>query len=312
MFELEEDSNILMKVIGFGSLGVKTTKYIARKPIQNDTHVGLDAEYLTDIKSQSLSKNLDIVFIIADIENNADVIKATALSKKANKLGIMTVMFIVATPEGFQNKLLTKYADCYFVLDNQSHQSLFSQIQLTIKTLIEPLIRNGLMAIDFCDLISVMKNSGEAIMVSHTCIADNNQNIASRAQVAVVDTLLDKHFDHGLLYNAQSRWINMAANFTFSLEEIEQVNNALTVLCSREDQSRMMSATLKLELGDAFTVSLIAFGVDSSKRIMNASPLECLNDELEKQTLLKWLVNHDFDTLEVPNEYLDIPDFMNS
>jgi len=283
-FEDEDEYKISIKVTGLGPLGIKATEYIATQPIESDTHVSLDAEYLPRIQPQSLSENLDIAFIIVDIENNTDVIKATALSQKANKLGIMTAMFVITSQKNYKNERLTKYVDCYFVLDNKSHQSLFSQIQLTIKTLIEPLIRSGLMAIDFCDLLSVMKNSGEAVMVSHTCIADNDKNIASRAQVAVVDTLLDKHFDHALLYNAQNIWINMAANITFTLEELEQVMFALTVLCSREDQSKMMSATLKIELGEAFNVSLIAFGIDPSQRIMNDKSLEPVNNELNKQT----------------------------
>jgi cell division GTPase FtsZ len=264
MFEQADTEKLSIKVVGSGRLGINATEYMAKQPIECVTFVTLDAESVTWKRPLPTLQGVDALFIVTDIENEADTAIAATLAQTAKDLGILTVMVVIDPLNDSADKVsertlcnkwqLTKQADCYFFMPyNKNNTSIFNQIHLTIKAMVEPLTREGLIGIDFSDLVMLMTNSGEAIMVSHRCTGEH------RAENAVLDALLDTRFNDASLYCAQCIWVNISANESICLKEIEQVGNAIKAFGNKA-QCVAIAAVIAPEMGDALSVSIVASG----------------------------------------------------
>jgi cell division GTPase FtsZ len=267
MFELADDdkSELIMKVVGSGCLGINAVHYIEKKAIEGVTFVTLDAESVTQKQPLPTLQGVDVLFIVIDIENEADTTIAATLAQTAKDLGILTVMIVIEPLNDDAGKVsectlynkepLSKHSDCYFVMPyNKDHAVTFHQIQLTIKAMVEPLTGDSLVGIDLADLRVHMINSGEAIIVSDSCFGDR------RAENAVLNVLLN----NASLYHAQSVWVNISTNENICLKDIEQVGNAVKAF-SHKEQNIAIAYVITPEMGDALSVSIIASGSGTLK-----------------------------------------------
>lgn len=152
-----------------------------------------------------LSKETDMVFIIGNLANKASVIQIKAITRTFKKTGAL-VFFVGSTSFHFEGKekkrlieearvILNKEIDALLIVDNEkvSKQNISMIEAVTqvdgvivdvIDAILDIIIKNGLINIDFADLKAIVQNSGETFF--------NNSTGSKKQIVSIMNDLFSK------------------------------------------------------------------------------------------------------------------------
>lgn len=157
-------------------------------------------ENIDDIKAM-LGSNTKMLFVTAGMGGGTGTGASPIIAQAAKELDILTVA-IVTTPFSFEGKRrkmqaddglgeLKKYVDSYLVISNDRLREIFGNLTMSsafakaddilttaAKGIAEIITVTGNVNVDFKDVHTVMKDSGVAIMGSHTAGGENRALIA--------------------------------------------------------------------------------------------------------------------------------------
>jgi len=152
-----------------------------------------------------LSRGTDIVFLVGNLANKASVIQTKEIARAFKKEGAL-VFFVGSTSFNFEGKkkknvieeargILNKEVDALLVVDNEkvAKQKItvleaFTQVDKVVAEVIDSIldiiIKDGLINIDFADLKAIVQNSGETFF--------NNSAGSKKEIVKIINNLFSK------------------------------------------------------------------------------------------------------------------------
>lgn len=233
-------------------------------------------EALNDIRAQISGSHM--VFIAAGMGGGTGTGAAAVIARVAKELGILTVA-IVTKPFLFEGTRRMRVADAgiaalkpnvdtLIVIPNQNlfriadEKTTFSDafvladrvLHSGICCIVDLIVRDGLINLDFADVRTVMKGMGDAVMGAGEATGERRAERA--AEQAIANPLLDDVSLHG----AKGLLVSIAGGHNLTLYEVDEAANRV----KREvdpDANIIVGATIDETLDDRVRVSIVASGM---------------------------------------------------
>lgn len=233
-------------------------------------------EALNDIRAQISGSHM--VFIAAGMGGGTGTGAASVIARVARELGILTVA-IVTKPFLFEGTRRMRVADAgiaalkpnvdtLIVIPNQNlfriadEKTTFSDafvladrvLHSGICCIVDLIVRDGLINLDFADVRTVMKGMGDAVMGAGEATGERRAERA--AEQAIANPLLDDVSLHG----ARGLLVSIAGGHNLTLYEVDEAANRV----KREvdpDANIIVGATIDETLDDRVRVSIVASGM---------------------------------------------------
>lgn len=230
-----------------------------------------------------------MVFIAAGMGGGTGTGAASVIARVARELGILTVA-IVSKPFHFEGsrrmrvadagvKALRRDVDTLIVIPNQNlfriatDQTTFAEsfvladqvLYSGVACIVDLVMKDGLINLDFADVRSVMVDMGTAVM--GTGEAEGEQRATLAAEEALANPLLDDI----RLDAAQGVLVSIVGGPDMTLFEVDEAANRIRSEVNSE-ANIIVGATFDTELNERFRVSLVAAGMDRQARA--ATPTE--------------------------------------
>jgi cell division protein FtsZ len=240
------------------------------------------AEEDRDMLRQTLD-GADMVFIAAGMGGGTGTGAAPIVAEVARELGVLTVA-VVTKPFPFEgNKRmkhaeagiaeLSKHVDSLITIPNDKllkvlgkGTSLLDAFKAANNVLLgavqgiaELITLPGLINVDFADVRTVMSEMGTAMM--GTGIASGPDRAEEAAEAAISSPLLED-VD---LSGAKGILVNITAGLDISIEEFENVGNAVKAFAS-ENATVVVGAVIDMEMTDELRVTVVATGIGEGKK----------------------------------------------
>jgi cell division protein FtsZ len=230
---------------------------------------------------QLLSNNTKMAFITAGMGGGTGTGAAPVVAEICKSLGILTVG-IVTMPFAFEGKPkearansgveeLKKHCDTVLVILNNrikefyggktSVKDAFNQADSVLskaaKAIAEIITVEGMINVDFEDVKTVMKDSGAAVMGSHTC---DGENRAIRAAEGAINSPL---LNNTNINGAKRILLSIVAGNEndFQMSELEDITNFIQEKAGSEAEV-IYGQAFDSTLGNAINVTVIATGFD--------------------------------------------------
>jgi len=242
-------------------------------------------ENIDDIKSM-LGSTTKMLFITAGMGGGTGTGASPIIAKAAKELDILTVA-IITTPFSFEGKRrrlqaeegmeeLKKYVDSYLVISNDRLREIFGNLTLgsafgqaddilttAAKGIAEIITVPGYINVDFKDVRTVMKDSGVAIMGSHS--SEGEDRALQAVEGALASPLLKDNEIEGARY--------ILLNISSGLREVTM--DEVSIITDYIQEKAGLSADLiwgnctDETLGDNLSVTIIATGFQTSEQRVN-------------------------------------------
>lgn len=176
--------------------------------LEHDKNIDKMAKSVVNEKQKEiieLARGTDIVFLVCNLTNKASVIQTKEIAQTFKKTESL-VFFVGATPFHFEGKIrrelvekarkaLNKKVDALLIIDNEkvakreiSANEAFTQVDSivsgVIDSILDIIIKEGIINIDFADLKTIVQNSGETFF--------NNSTGSKKEIVTVINNLFSK------------------------------------------------------------------------------------------------------------------------
>jgi cell division protein FtsZ len=235
-------------------------------------------------------ENVDMVFITAGMGGGTGTGAAPIVATVAREVGALTVG-VVTKPFMFEGKVRQRQAeaglqelknnlDSMITIPNQklfniadrnlSFKGAFKQIDeillLAVKSLADLILSKGIINLDFCDVQSIMKGAGLAIM--GTGVANGENKAMEAARLAISSPLLEDESIDG----ARGVLINIFGGPDLGLIEVQEACSLIKE--SVHDEANIIFGVVQDErMDDQVKITVIATGFDRD-RVQNIIPPE--------------------------------------
>ena len=276
-------------------LGAGAHSQIGQEAIESDKDV-----------VKTMIEDANMVFITAGMGGGTGTGAAPTVAQIAREMGILTVG-IVTLPFNFEGPKrmmrgvagvdeLRKACDTLIVIPNQRLMTIIDKNTTLVESFkmsdsilhhaskgISDLINvHGLVNLDFADVVTVMKNMGEAVM--GTGIASGEERAELAAQQAISSPLLE----NASISGAQGVLVNITGGPGLTLIEVDQATKIIFEQAG-EDANIIFGAVIDPDMGDDMMVTVIATGFNQKYRneLMNESTSIENNNLVSEKTLYK-------------------------
>jgi cell division protein FtsZ len=254
-----------------------------------DPDVGRDAANEDRDKLTKLLKGSDMVFVTAGMGGGtgtgaAPVVAEIAKEAGALVVGVVTKPFRVEgkkrmtrAQEGIAvlkskvdtlitipNDLLLKIIDRKTPID-EAFKLADDILRQGVQGIADLIMVTGLVNVDFADVKTVMKETGDALMGVGIGIGENKAVEATR--MAINSPLLEETNIHG----AKAVLLNIAGGTDLSLHEVNEVTDQITSQVD-PDANIIFGTTIDPALDDRVRVTVIATGFDRKKNMLVGQP----------------------------------------
>lgn len=252
-------------------------------------------EALEDIRAHVSGAHM--VFIAAGMGGGTGTGAAAVIARVARDLGVLTVA-IVTKPFLFEGTRRMRVAeagiaalkpnvDTLIVIPNQNlfriadEKTTFSDAFLLadrvlhagISCIVDLIVRDGLINLDFADVRTIMQGMGDAVMGAGEAAGDRRAERA--AEQAIANPLLDDVSLHG----ARGLLVSIAGGQNLTLYEVDEAANRV----KREvdpDANIIVGATIDKTLEDRVRVSIVASGMTG--RVRYEAPAQSYGAQWER------------------------------
>jgi cell division protein FtsZ len=260
-------------------LGTGAVVEIGRKAIEADKN----------LVSNTINGS-DMVFITAGMGGGTGTSVSSIVGEIAKQHGALTVG-IVTKPFNFEGPKRMKRAewgiqelknsvDTLIVIPNQrlldiidrgttireAFRTADSVLHQATKGISDLINHYGIINLDFADIMTIMKNMGDAIM--GTGIASGEERATLAAQQAITSPLLDEISIKG----ATGLLINITGGENLNLFEVDEACKIITEEASSEAEV-IFGAVIDENLTDEIMITVIATGFGNGKKIQNKTSL---------------------------------------
>jgi cell division protein FtsZ len=261
----------------------------------------------------------DMVFILGTPGGNTGTIAIPVIAELAKQLNILTIAVVTkpfefVSDDSFSLALsciaeLRQNADAVITIPVEEFgvsealknrtpniSSEFKKINDAfidaVHGIVDLIIREGMINIDFSDLRMVTYKSGyAAISVGHA-------DCDNRAEVATKNALSSPMLKNINPEGATGVLVNITAGLDMSIGEFEDVGNMVKNHVS-EDSSVIIGTVIDVEMIDSFKVTLFLFGLDNSNYSINSKV------KVDDYSSFNVVVSKDLDSGEI-SEFLNL------
>ena len=264
-------------------IGVKLTRGLGAGA---DPDVGREAAHEDRDKIQKALKNADMVFVTAGMGGGtgtgaAPVVAEVAKENSALVVGVVTKPFKVegkkrlsqaeagiAALKGKVDTLITIHNDLLLkIIDRRTPiEDAFKLaddiLRQGVQGIADLIMVTGLVNVDFADVRTVMRETGDAIMGVGIGSGENKAMEATKQ--AINSPLLEETSIEG----AKAVLINIAGGNDLSLHEVNEVTDIITRQVD-PDANIIFGTTIDPSLSERVRVTVIATGFDRRKNMLN-------------------------------------------
>ena len=244
-------------------------------------------EAIEDIRSQIAGCHM--VFIAAGMGGGTGTGAAAVIARAAKELGILTVG-IVTKPFHFEGARrmriadggiaeIRRYVDTLIVIPNQNlfrvanEKTTFAEafvladqvLYSGVACIVDLIIKEGLINLDFADVRTVMSGMGSAVMGTGEASGERRASIA--AEEAIANPLLDDVS----LKGAKGLLLSITGGRGLTLYEVDEAASRVRQEVDPE-ANIIVGATFDETLGDKVRVSIVASGMARQGELMSAPP----------------------------------------
>ena len=241
-------------------------------------------EVITEI--QEYLEDANMVFITAGMGGGTGTGASPVIAKIARDMGIL-IVGVVTKPFEMEGKRrmhqatdgiqeLQKYVDNLIVIPNQNiyhyakPETTFSEaLQLAdnvlidgVKSIIDLMVKPGIMNHDFADVKAVMSETGKVHM--GTGFSEDSERAIKATEEAICNPLLENNSMTG----AKGVLINVTGGKDITLHEVDQAVNRIREE-SDEDANIIWGLTQDENFDGKFKISVISTGIDSESYLKN-------------------------------------------
>ena len=271
-------------------------------------------------KIQEILKETDMLFITAGMGGGTGTGAAPVIAKAAKELDVLTVA-VVTKPFNFEGErrknnaesgieLLRQNVDSLVIIPNDklfdlpdksiTLQNAFKEanniLRIGIKAVVDLVLGQGFINLDFADIKSVLKDSDIAVLGFGDGEGENRAMKA--AEKALQSPLLEKS-----IQGADKILINLMTSQDVGLSESQTVTDVIRQAAGKKIEDVMFGVTIVPEFTDRIEITIIAnnfkdgvdTNTDSPIRIDSPKPAEPLRETERKKD---------------PEEEFDIPPWM--
>ena len=253
-------------------LGAGAHSYIGQEAMEKDGEV-----------VKGMIDGANMVFITAGMGGGTGTGAAPTIAQIAREMGILTVG-IVTLPFNFEGPKrmnrgiagvneLKKACDTLIVIPNQRLMTIIDKSTTLVESFkmsdsilhhaskgISDLINvHGLVNLDFADVVTVMKNMGEAVMGTGTASGEERAELA--AQQAISSPLLD----NASISGAQGVLVNITGGPGLTLMEVDQASKIIFEQAG-SDANIIFGAVIDPTMNENMMVTVIATGFNQQSR----------------------------------------------
>lgn len=262
-----------------------------------DPDVGREAANEDRDKIQKALKGADMVFITAGMGGGtgtgaAPIVADVAKEHSALVVGVVTKPFRVEgkkrlerADEGIRNlkekvdtlitihnDLLLKIIDRKTPID-EAFRLADDILRQGVQGISDLIMITGLVNVDFADVRTVMRETGDALM--GVGLGSGENKAIEATQMAIASPLLEETSIEG----AKAVLINIAGGNDLSLHEVNEVTDIITRQVDA-DANIIFGTTIDPALDDRVRVTVIATGFDRKKNLLSRKP----DAELDRRT----------------------------
>ena len=256
-------------------------------------------EAIEDIRSQIAGAHM--VFIAAGMGGGTGTGAAAVVSRAARELGILTVA-IVTKPFQFEGTRrmrtaeagiieLRKHVDTLIIIPNQNlfrvanEKTTFAEAFILadqvlysgIACIVDLIVKEGLINLDFADVRTVMTGMGSAMM--GTGEASGEQRAVRAAEEAIANPLLDEISLRG----AKGLLLSIIGGHDMTLFEVDEAASRVRQEVD-PDANIIIGATFDDNMGDRIRVAIVASGLSSGAAAANQQHLSKLQQPVRQPT----------------------------
>lgn len=257
-----------------------------------------------------LNEDTKMVFITAGMGGGTGTGAAPIIAEFTNQLDILTIG-IVTMPCKFEGNIkmktaqkgleaLKKYCDTVLIILNQNLMETLGNLNFTeafsnkaydvlttaVKSIVEIITVTGDVNVDFEDIKTIMKNSGDAVIGS--AIADGEDRGEIALEKAINSPLLNNQNIQGAKKILLSITCGDKAEF-----KVDELNKITDLICNKIDKDKdidlIYGYSKNSELGESIQVTIIATGFKKQNELQNEDPIKEEDMQMEfdesKQTV---------------------------
>lgn len=254
-----------------------------------DPDIGREAANEDRDKIQKALKGADMVFVTAGMGGGtgtgaAPIVAEVAKEQQALVLGVVTKPFRVEgrkraerADEGIRN--LKEKVDTLITIPNDLLLKIIDRrtpiddafkladdiLRQGVQGISDLIMITGLVNVDFADVRTVMKETGDALM--GVGLGSGENKALEATQMAINSPLLEESSIEG----ARAVLINIAGGNDLSLHEVNEVTDLITSQVDPE-ANIIFGTTIDPILNDRVRVTVIATGFDRKKNMLNRKP----------------------------------------
>jgi cell division protein FtsZ len=281
----------------------------AQRVIQMGTHVtgGLGAGAQPDVGRAAAEETLDeirdhlsganMVFITAGMGGGTGTGAAPVIAKAARDLGILTIG-VVTKPFQFEGGRRMRYAeagiaellkavDTLLIIPNQNlfrvanERTTFSDafamadqvLYSGVACISDLIVKEGLINLDFADVLSVMREKGKAMMGRGE--ASGDKRVLNAAIAAISNPLIE----NPSIKRASGLIVSITGGRDLTLFEVDEAATRIRDEAD-PDANIIVGATFDADLDGVVRVSVVATGIDNVEAASPAHPAEGLLSDL--------------------------------
>eukprot|EP01080_Neovahlkampfia_damariscottae_P002958 gene2958-4968_t len=299
MKETNKLNHIKYMVLNTDAQALNRTTCENKIQIGKKTTRGLGAGCVPQSGKKSAEENLDevlkeiektdLLFLTAGMGGGTGTGASVVIGTEAKKKGILTVG-VVCTPFSFEGPKRTKIAiegikeleksvDTLIIIPNEHLFSIsdnntkvtdaFKQADNVllegVRSIIDLILRPGLINLDFADVTTVMKSAGRAYIGTGIC-EDEEIGSISRGKIAVEKALNNPLLDVDSIEEATNVLIHITGGTDISLEDVEDIANTVKSRVN-EQTNIIVGAAIDNSLEKKVHVSLVITGIPKKYQI---------------------------------------------
>lgn len=269
-----------------------------------DDEIGYKAVEESRNEIEELLSGSDMVFITAGMGGGTGTGGAPAVARIAKSVGALVVA-IVTKPFHFEGKprmelavrgleKLKNEVDSMIAIPNQNITRLINKDATTkqafeladrvlynaTKGISKIIIDTGDINVDFADVRTIMKDTGDAMIGTGIATGEN------RAEKAANDALVNPVLDEINIEGSKCVLTNICSNGNVSFMEIEKVNEIVQTAAG-EDAKYIFGLVEDCKMGDEIMVTVIATGFSKKQVVINSTETRKEKVEIKEDSFFK-------------------------
>jgi len=193
-----------VKVVGIGNKGKEVIKNLKGKDFQGINLTAVEKE-----SPESLLENIDLVLIVAGMENDLELKDTSSIARKSKELGVLSIAIVPNEKKNIEQ--LGELVDALIIASNK--EAILDLVEKTIVGIEKTFIQMGLIDLDLSDAKALIQNSGNLF------VGIGKSEGKDRALAAVEKALRNELIENAHIENANKVVVKVIGGEDLTIDE---------------------------------------------------------------------------------------------